>query len=267
MQLLASALPGFRDLRAPLTAGYLWLLLLWIVLRPDLTSRPINEIAGSVWDLARAAGPLWISLAVGVAAYLIGSVSQVFSPSIFRLAHFIYRSRWAMSSMAGLGNGQRTLRDDAVFRYRNRALRKLGISLDIEDGSVLAGRQAVEYRQLEEQLESAGRKIQSELELPATLLIGKEPELFTEADRLKAESQLRLAVCLPLTFIIMYVSAHISSALLILLIPVIIIWFQGHRRELEFQSLMMTALEQDLARSRTLEDLKEWIDNLPTIRN
>jgi hypothetical protein len=39
MQILASALPGFRDLRAPLTAGYLWLILLWIWLKPDLASR------------------------------------------------------------------------------------------------------------------------------------------------------------------------------------------------------------------------------------
>ena len=33
MQILASALPGFRDLHAPLTAGYLWLVFLWLLLK------------------------------------------------------------------------------------------------------------------------------------------------------------------------------------------------------------------------------------------
>jgi hypothetical protein len=60
----SSHLPGFRDLRAPLTAGYLWLLLLWIVIKPDISKRPTNSVVGSVYDLAKDAGPIWIGLGV-----------------------------------------------------------------------------------------------------------------------------------------------------------------------------------------------------------
>ena len=68
MQILASALPGFRDLRAPLIAGYLWLMFLWILIKLDIHKRPINGVAAAVYDLVKDAGPIWIGLGVGVAA-------------------------------------------------------------------------------------------------------------------------------------------------------------------------------------------------------
>ena len=56
VQILASALPGFRDLRAPLTAGYLWVFFLWILVKPDLNNPPTNAVAGAVYDLAKEVG-------------------------------------------------------------------------------------------------------------------------------------------------------------------------------------------------------------------
>jgi hypothetical protein len=76
MQILASALPGFRDLRAPLTAGYMWLLFIYLLVRPELGTRPTNEIGAAVFDLANEVGRLWLALAVGTAAYLVGAISD-----------------------------------------------------------------------------------------------------------------------------------------------------------------------------------------------
>lgn len=45
---------------------------------------------------------------------------------------------------------------------------------------------------------TARRELENDLELPANLLLGQNPELFSEADRLNAESQFRLAVVPPL---------------------------------------------------------------------
>jgi hypothetical protein len=57
VQFLISALPGFRDLRPPLVAGYLWLVFLWILFKPDIHKRPANEVASAVYDLAKEAVP------------------------------------------------------------------------------------------------------------------------------------------------------------------------------------------------------------------
>ncbi len=82
MEILATALPGFRHLRAPLIAGYLWLVFLWILIKPDIHKRPTNGVAAAVYDLAKDAGPIWVGLGVGVAVYLVGTVSQALSPML-----------------------------------------------------------------------------------------------------------------------------------------------------------------------------------------
>jgi len=68
VQILANALPGFRDLRAPLTAGYIWLLFAWLWASPD-PDQMTTGFGGSLHDLSQRAGPIWTGLAVGVAAY------------------------------------------------------------------------------------------------------------------------------------------------------------------------------------------------------
>ena len=75
--MLASLLPGLRDLRAPLAAGYLWLLFGWLLLHNtfegwDRNSGPL----GAVVDVAHAATPAAVAIAVSFAAYLIGCLNQ-----------------------------------------------------------------------------------------------------------------------------------------------------------------------------------------------
>src|SRR5687768_14032142 len=85
MQILANALPGFRDLRSPVIAGYLWLLVGWVLVSPDINSRPENAVAASLYDLADRLGKIGTAVAVSVAAYLVGSVSQELTNGFPRL--------------------------------------------------------------------------------------------------------------------------------------------------------------------------------------
>jgi hypothetical protein len=96
-------------------------------------------------------------------------------------------------------------------------------------------------------------------------LLGKDPEpqLFAEADRLKAERELRLAVVPPLSAIAIFFGWNQSSWWWAALIPVAILLWQGHSRNLAFRSLMSGAVERGLARSRGIEQLKSWVENLP----
>ena len=52
--MLASLLPGLRDLRAPLAAGYVWLAAGWLYFAPQLPAS-VNEADGVLKDIYRVA--------------------------------------------------------------------------------------------------------------------------------------------------------------------------------------------------------------------
>ena len=66
---------GIREIRAPLAAGYLWLLCGWLVLdlpSGDELDAPVREVV----DLAQRVPDSVVAIAVSFAAYLIGSLSE-----------------------------------------------------------------------------------------------------------------------------------------------------------------------------------------------
>ncbi|WP_163722587.1 hypothetical protein [Mycolicibacterium psychrotolerans] len=273
MQILASALPGFRDLRAPLAAGYMWLVFLCMLIKPDINTRPSNEVAAAVYDLAVTAGPIWIGLATGIVAYLIGSVSQAASPLLSQgmTAYFrrfdksagerIKKGDWgritrAYRRVAAVGTGSQ---HDVIHEYEMQAAGRLYQHPTItEDGKFVNP-----DKEIGEKGSAARRALEAELELPATLLLGNEPMLFSEADRLKAERELRLAVVPPLFVITMYLACTQSRWWLLALIPVVVLLAQGHTRNLAFRSLMIGAVQLGVVRSQSVENFKSWVENIP----
>ena len=78
MNILGSIVPGFRDLRGPLIAGYMWLLFAWLLVDPEVPLKSEGQL-GSIVDLAHEAGPIATAAAVSVAAYLVGAMSRLLS--------------------------------------------------------------------------------------------------------------------------------------------------------------------------------------------
>lgn len=101
MSFLSSLLPGLRDLRAPLAAGYMWLVFGWLVLRDRVPAeKAATGLVHDVLHTAHNAPSLAVAAAVSVAAYLIGSVSLVVyrlvaGPTIDRAA----RQAWIVGAM------------------------------------------------------------------------------------------------------------------------------------------------------------------------
>ncbi|OHT86156.1 hypothetical protein BKG70_17225 [Mycobacteroides chelonae] len=257
MQLLSSALPGFRDLRSPLIAGYLWLLFLWILVKPDVKTRPSYEVAAALYDLGREAGPIWIGLAVGVCAFLGGSVSLAFSPMLNSLLDRIKTFWWGVEhskTMSGRNlprifrkSGERRHAEyarDPLYEYYPEAAEKLSMKPNYNKytGEMIDPDDEVGQKSLE-----AGKALAREIALPTSLLLSKEPELFSEADRLKAESQLRFAVIPPLAAIVAYLAVTITPAWCLALLPVVVLWTQGHNRnydyDYDYESLMYGAIQ------------------------
>jgi len=72
--MLTNLLPGLRDLRAPLSAGYLWLAAGWLYFAPQLPSS-VNDAQGVLKDIYRviqASSPVTVAAGLTFAAYIIG---------------------------------------------------------------------------------------------------------------------------------------------------------------------------------------------------
>jgi hypothetical protein len=86
------------------------------------------------------------------------------------------------------------------------------------------------YLELEERARAFGFAARRELELPGTLLLVGEPDLFAEADRLSAEGELRLTVTAPITALIVLFSIQESPYWLAGLLAVLVLAYQGEQR-------------------------------------
>jgi hypothetical protein len=75
--MLLNLLPGLRDLRAPLAAGYLWLAAGWLYFAPELPAS-VNEAWGVLKDIYRviqASSPVAVAAGLTFVAYVIGILS------------------------------------------------------------------------------------------------------------------------------------------------------------------------------------------------
>ncbi|MEV4186375.1 hypothetical protein AB0J28_33600 [Streptosporangium canum] len=71
--MLANLLPGIREIRAPLAAGYLWLSLIWLMWARNLPLKAdATGLLADLYTLAGAVGLPAMSVAISFVAYLIG---------------------------------------------------------------------------------------------------------------------------------------------------------------------------------------------------
>ncbi|WP_413758976.1 hypothetical protein [Streptomyces sp. MMBL 11-3] len=76
--MLANLLPGLRDVRAPLAAGCIWLLTLWLVVEDRVPTRDqAHGVWASLYRLGGLMGPAALLASAAFVAYLIGAMLMV----------------------------------------------------------------------------------------------------------------------------------------------------------------------------------------------
>ncbi len=136
MQILGNVLPGFREIRAPIIAGYLWLAFGWILAAPDIHNRPDEKVLGAIYDLGHDVGRLGVGIAVSVAAYLLGAISQasteIVPRGIDRTAAWRYEPeemrRTAAAGDERASGSTQTSEGKRIKRGVERVLRSLGLA-------------------------------------------------------------------------------------------------------------------------------------------
>jgi hypothetical protein len=244
----------------------LWMLFGWVLVRPDVDSRPENAVAASLYDLANRLGKVGTAVAVSVAAYLIGAVSQELTNGIPRLWREV-RAWKVLAPIARTRFGARLLgRLEPEFPPGLSSVRRT-----YEDALEALDRESLDESydavrdELEEERTRAAEGAMRELELPATLLVGQQPELFAEVDRLRAEGELRLAVALPLAALAIALTSVASPIWLLMLPATVVLAVQGNKRAADSRGLIADALSSGRIESSSVGRFQRWANDLDKV--
>lgn len=211
--MLASILPGLRDLRVPLASGFLWLVVVWLLAHQWIpTKDEADGLAAEVYTVFGAFGSAALIAVTSFVAYIVGILiarptswivvtfaelitprSSTIGPSLLagRTPRFISRATEAEALQlaermsdemisAGLGAGSASSADIYEELFSNDE-RRLGTTQS-RSASVA-------------QIYEAMRR---EIPLVATRLLANNRELFDRYDRADAEASFRFAIAIPI---------------------------------------------------------------------
>ncbi|OXM56177.1 hypothetical protein CFP71_14300 [Amycolatopsis thailandensis] len=291
--MLSSLLPGLRELRAPLAAGYVWLLGLWLALRPGL---PPDVHATGVYkdllDLGTWAGKAAIFAAATFAAYLLGTMSlavthwldTIVTP-LFRRSK-LRRIAWIEPKYRGRRRILRALRDAVLNKLSDRFLtdetfrdQVLSHVAGLQDFARRAGQELPEIvagvrsgdhrrRAMDDylhrwhllgtvvRLDVYVESAKEDLDYVGPRLLGKEDQLYGEYDRQNAEGSLRIGLFLPLTFLVAVLAWRVSPWCLPALIVPVKLLYLGSSSWAAAEQNLAVALAAERVESPTLERLK-----------
>jgi hypothetical protein len=185
--MLASLLPGLRDVRTPLTVGYLWLFIGWAWFGDKFprTRPPGHGLVARLFDLHAVVGTPATTAAVSFLAYLLGALLTipVESRAVSTVLHRVGR----------LSPGAR------------RAAATYDAYLATAYNQVEGQPTAVAFD------EFASNFDVSEPDLRARLLVANET-MYGEYDRLAAEASFRLNLCIPLLMLAVVTAVNFGLA-------------------------------------------------------
>lgn len=217
--MLANLLPGLREIRAPVVSGYLWLAFFFLVLHSDLpsSSHP-GKVLQPLFDLFDDLSTLGVATVASVAAYLVGSAMQEVLKLIGRLlspGKPLYAAPGTHISV----NGRRSLAR-SVGTQVDRITRRL-FQVALSPG--------------EHGIDDAPEPEAVVRELPVVRmqLLGEDPELVGELDRLQAEADLRITVAAPLAALAIFLALEASYGWAVGLVPAAMLLVQGYQRQRE----------------------------------
>ncbi|MFI1169083.1 hypothetical protein ACH4UM_37340 [Streptomyces sp. NPDC020801] len=180
--MLTNLLPGLRDVRAPLAAGCIWLLTLWLILEDRLPTRQqARGIWASLYRLGGLVGAGGVFAAGAFLAYLVGAVLSVRVVTVN--AHKAPRTwRFWESGTLPPPVSRLALNDLVAF------LQEHGTLLPSDPQASMNAERRRGQRQV---VDLAVRAILGETRQLRTKLLLANSELFNEYDRAVAEAEFR----------------------------------------------------------------------------
>lgn len=255
--MLQSLLPGLRHLRAPLTAGYIWLFALWLTSRDALVSQSqLLDVSSRIAEIATWAGKPATLAAITLLAYLVGIISIAVTTGVGRIAkplrvvplRWLVPNYWLNKSIdISLGEViERRLSEhyvddpkfrDALKKHLSDCKNKAKISGDnlISSAYEVPEDSRIEQKAIDDEFwrrflvrllvdnDQYVDSAKEDVEQLAYRLLGKEEKVYEEYDRRRSEGIFRLALVLPLAFLFLALS-HIGGVEWLLGLPIPIVF-------------------------------------------
>jgi hypothetical protein len=246
-----------REVRAPLAAGYLWLLNIWLITHADEAHS--TSLSHSFIELGELTGAVSLSVAIGFGAYLLGSLTE---GALLFIIGFLTELRVSNRGLATLESivtremeGAHTphLGTQELARefYRRRTTRhRFGSDPSVED-TELDGEEIHHFLKdlfVEELLE--------DLDLVKTRLLEHHKEVFSVSDRLNSEADLRFAVIPPMVLLAGVIAYRAEAWWLfpVLLVPIFLLGIQARARKRKGGDVLADALSLRLVEAPASED-------------
>jgi len=284
--MLSTLIPGLRHLRAPVAAGYVWLIAIYLALAPVMPEPDqATGVYADVYDLAASVGPAAALAASAFVAYLIGLLSADLSRALVVVATRTARGIGGGHRWAGNGNAELSSRgwsaalaisEERVLRIES-VLRREAVSSEEIEESIPIGRSIArddplhvlcDIAELSEQdvrrdADLGGpalgltERLMTDLRLSKLRLLEKSPEVFEEVDRTESEAETRLAVVPPLIALVLVLAFTSSAFWLVGALPVLMLFHQGVQRRQERGDQLIDAVSVGTIEPPELERLSK----------
>ncbi|MBT2226265.1 hypothetical protein [Nonomuraea sp. NEAU-A123] len=202
--MLANLLPGLREIRTPLAAGYMWLAGIWLTWGIDLPrAGQAKGVLAEIYRLGDAAGLAAVGIAMSFVAYLIGVLANI---PVQWFANNCYEQ--VFLSLNGNREVLAIVFDVIEREYKETGKSELGVKLKSMLGDDPHPRTLAIYLH---------RYLMPLLALIPSRLLGKEPEIYNAWDRAYSEAEFRAAVAPVMMFLSLPVVrvSHVLAAVLL----------------------------------------------------
>jgi hypothetical protein len=221
--MLASLLPGLRDVRTPLTVGYLWLFIGWAAFGDHLPAkRPAGHgLIARLFDLHGIFGTAATAVALSLTAYLLGAM-LVIPLEIKPVDALLMLARRTTREAGTTDVEYEALLKNANDRYYGVFGASVGDSVVTEYDRAIRG---------------------GHPDLLRTRLLAANQEMYGEFDRLAAEASFRVNMFLPLLGLAVVTATNLSLFLAALPCAVaVVLAIQGANRYSQSVSVLRRAV-------------------------
>lgn len=282
--MLASLLPGLRDLRTPLATGYLYFLLGWLLLGGArlLPETPSNTFVSRIFDLSGLIGAGATLATLSFAAYLVGSILVVHKVDRPHFALKLLKADaatgveklmlWIAQQVDTLEATGLTARDfmgrpdlPQLFKHQFRD----AYEHTMLDPTREENRFFLELSEDDREKYKLHRALSSALQLAVTndhealitrMQIERET-LYNDYDRLRSEAELRFSIATPLVLLVLTATLQWSTLALFALVLPAILLAQAVRIQARADERVRQALITGVIRSPTIEQLMASLAN------
>ena len=243
--MLASLLPGLREVRTPLTVGYLWLLVIWLAFADKMpTERPASDNLIARWfDLGGLLGQPARLAALSFLAYVIGAIVTDVVEAVLRKVETLLRERFSVVRVAVV----RVAPLPYEYSITEDSFRSL-LSDEIIEVRAALGAPPTGYENLAPEKKKMIKDVELGENTPLSnlrsrLLVANQ-EVYGEYDRFAAEADFRVNLSLPTFALGILVAVQLGNAWgclgLVLVAGVLLI--QGRARGALADAVLMRAV-------------------------